>query len=212
MIIDISVPLTEDTTTWNDRESLHIEEVASIEQGDHSTNTRLELDTHTGTHVDAPAHFVKGGARMDAIGLDVLVGDAWVADLTGEEAITADVLEAASIPDDTLRLLCRTDNSEHWGVPGHAFKRDYVAITPDGGEWLVKRGIRLVGIDYLSIAPHSDTLTTHQIVLGAGIVALETLDLRNVKQGRYELLCLPLHLPKTEAAPVRAILRTKACL
>jgi len=159
---------------------------------------------HTGTHIDAPAHFLPGGQRVEDLDLEVLTGPCWVADLRGREQIAASDLEALMVPPDTRRLLLKTDNHARWGPE---FDEGYTALLSDGARWVVERGIRLVGIDYLSIQAYRAPDSVHTDLLSAGVVILEGLDLAEVPGGSWELLCLPLKLVGTEAAPARALLR-----
>jgi arylformamidase len=205
-LLDISVPITEDLVTWNDGGKPRLERTADLARGDPVTATRLILGAHTGTHVDAPAHFLAGGATMAAMDLAILLGPARVVDLTAVTAIgIADL--APRVPAGTVRLLLKTSNSRLWADPAHRFVRDYLAPDRATAQWLVDRGVRLLGIDYLSAAPFIDTSGVHRILLGAGMILLEGLDLRAAAAGEYELICLPLHLPTCEAAPCRAVLR-----
>jgi arylformamidase len=166
----------------------------------------LEISAHTGTHVDAPAHFVQGGAGVDTLDLNALVGLALVTEARDADALTADVLAELAIPLGTERVLFRTRNSNLWARGAQAFDEDFVAITEDGARWLVERGIRLVGVDYLSVAPFSASIPTHQMLLRAGIVLLEGVNLSDVRPGMYQLVCLPLKIDGVDGAPARAIL------
>jgi arylformamidase len=162
---------------------------------------------HVGTHVDAPHHFMNDGRTVEQLPLDVLAGPCYVVQLPdGVEAITAEALEGTSLPADTTRILFGTSNSRFWSQGEARFQEDFVAVTEDGAEWLVQRGVRLVGVDYLSVAPYGDSLPTHRTLLKAGVVVVEGLDLSAVPRGFYELYCLPLKLLGADGAPARAIL------
>ena len=204
--VDISMPLAADVPTWPGAIGYTASVLGSIAAGDDSNVTRLDMDVHTGTHVDAPLHFIEGGATLDAVGLDPFVGPAWVADVTGAAVISAEVLEAAGIPDDTKRLLLRTDNSFDPARRKAPFDADYAALSLDGASWVVDRGIRLVGIDYLSIQRYEDSFDTHRVILGAGVVIVEGLMLKEAEPGAWILMCLPVNLTGAEAAPARAVL------
>jgi arylformamidase len=156
--------------------------------------------------VDAPAHFIQGGAGVDTLDLNALVGLALVAEARDANALTADVLAELAIPLGTERVLFRTRNSSLWARGAQEFDEDFVAITEDGARWLVERGIRLVGIDYLSVAPFNASIPTHQMLLQAGIVLLEGVNLSGIKPGMYHLVCLPLKIEGADGAPARAIL------
>ena len=141
---------------------------------------------------------------MDRLALDLLVGPAQVVQVREADALTPGVLEALDIPPGTERLLFRTRNSERWGDEG--FAEDYVGVTDAGAHWLVARGVKLVGIDYLSISSYDDLMPPHQTLLGAGVIVVEGLDLRGIAPGAYQLVCLPLKLVDGDGAPARAVL------
>jgi arylformamidase len=205
-IHDISLPVSESLVIWPGDPSVRITQPAHLDRGDLYTVSRLELGAHTGTHVDAPAHFVRGGDGVDRLALDLLVGPAQVVHVPEAGVLTAEVLEGLSIPPGTERLLFRTRNSERWAGGMGKFREDYVGVADLGARWLVARGVRLVGIDYLSISPYDDLVTPHQTLLGAGVVVLEGLDLRGIAAGTYQLVCLPLKLVGGDGAPARTIL------
>ena len=135
-----------------------------------------------------------------------MMGRAYVLHLPDVDLITADVLTKAEIPPRTRRVLFKTRNSDLWARGEKEFQTDYVALSADGAEYLVRRGVKLVGIDYLSIAPFNETRPTHEILLKANVMILEGLDLSEVSQGRYSFYCLPLSLQGVDGAPARAIL------
>ena len=197
--IDVSVPLRAGMVVWDDG-PLRIEQTMAIADGDPVNFTELALSVHTGTHVDAPSHFVDGAPGLESIDLDVLVGEALVVDATHvpERIGRADV--EALVPPGTVRVLFQTRSAALWDRS--RFSPEHVCLDGDGGRALVERGVRLAGIDYLSIGDPE----AHRVVLGAGIVALEGLDLRAVAPGRYRLTCLPLLIPGADGAPARAVL------
>lgn len=206
-IIDISLSYSPDLPAWPGEPKPDLEFLEQISGGGVANVTKLSACVHFGTHMDAPMHFVDGAGGVDGISLDKLVGPALVVDMRGVTEINADNLGAANIPDNTVRILFRTDNSDLWNNPGHDFYEDFVAITPDGAEWLVRNGVIFVGIDYLSIETyHTTDFATHKTILGAGIAVVEGLDLRNVDPGTYQLVCLPVKLADRDGAPARAIL------
>jgi arylformamidase len=205
-IHDISVPISVSLVTWPKDPPVRISQPRHFDKGDHAVVSHLEMGAHTGTHVDAPAHFIPGGASLRSLDLQVLVGPALVVYAPDVDLLTPDVLESLSIPVGTERLLFRTRNSDLWAQVGHTFCEDFVAISKDGARWLVDHEVRLVGIDYLSVAPYTDTGPTHRALLQAGVIPLEGLDLHRVEPGLYQLVCLPLHIPGVEGAPARAIL------
>jgi arylformamidase len=180
--------------------------LSHLDRGDPATVSQLSMSAHAGTHVDAPCHFVRGGSGVDALDLQVLVGPCLVVHTGDVDALSAGVLEASSIPPGTERLLFRTRNSDRDTHDGQAFDEDYAALTKDGARWLAARGVRLVGIDALSIASFEDTGLTHQILLEAGVIVLEGLDLGEVEAGHYQLVCLPLKIVGGDGSPARAVL------
>ncbi|MDJ0722833.1 MAG: cyclase family protein [Desulfobacterales bacterium] len=206
-LIDISLTLHPDLPVWPGDAPVMLERVRSIAEGNTSNDTRLRCSVHTGTHVDAPCHFLENGTSADQLPLDVLVGPAAVVAIEDTEVITPNDLMDRNLPGDTRRLLIRTPNSELWSDPSHRFHRDFVALNPAAAQWVVDQGIRLIGVDYLSVQRYSDTnAATHRILLKAGVVIVEGLDLRGVRPGSYELMCLPMKLAGSDGAPARAVL------
>ncbi len=206
MIYDISVPISPELPVWPGDPPVQVTQVQHLDRGDPMTLTRLQMGTHTGTHVDAPAHFVPGGLTVDEIDLETLVGLAWVVEVPDAGALSAEVLEGLDIPVGFGRLLFRTRNSALWAKGETGFHQQFVGITVDGAQWLVARGVELVGIDYLSISPYEDPIPPHQVLLGAGVIVVEGLNLSAVMPGAYTLVCLPLRIQGAEGAPARAIL------
>jgi arylformamidase len=205
-IYDITLTITPTLPVWPGDPPVQLSQPSHLERGDICTITRLDISAHTGTHLDAPAHFIRGGATVETLDLDVLIGPALVVDARGRGHLTAEALEALAIPPYVKRLLLRTDNSAIWQAGDSAFVEDFVAIEPSGASWLVERGIRLVGIDYLSVAPFEDGAPTHQILLGAGVIAVEGLNLSAIEPGEYQLICLPIRIGDSDGAPCRAVL------
>ena len=207
-IIDVSVPLRAEMPVWPGSVGYRRESLMSIADGDPVNVSALHVEVHTGTHIDAPLHFVPGGEATDAIPLDVLVGPAWVVRLDDVDTITAAELEAAEVPFDCTRLLLRTRNSDvRWFAEGVPFREDYAALAEDGAQWIVERGIEVVGIDYLSIQKFTDGPEVHQILLTNRVVIVEGLHLDHVQPGSYEMICLPLLAPGCEGVPARVVLR-----
>jgi len=201
--LDISVPISPDMLVWSTHERVSMDADESIYAGERNRVTTLRLTTHTGTHVDAPYHFVENGPTVDQLDLDVLIGPAAVYDFRGRTAITAEMLDRAGVGS-VPRALLHTGNSQ-WirtgplpDIPAH--------LTKDAARYLVDQGIRLLGIDGLTVdAP--DTAAAHAALLRAGVIILETLDLSQVQPGDYELTCLPLRIAGVDGAPARAVLR-----
>lgn len=209
-LIDISVPLHRSMPTWPGSVGFRAEQTRGFEKGDAVNVTRLDMDVHAGTHVEAPLHYIHEAAALDTIPLDTFIGPAYVADLRAADAIGPEELTAASIPNLVDRLLLRTRNSALWAVQSQGFREDYVALTLSGARWVADRGIRLLGIDYLSVQRFGDDPETHRTLMRAGVAILEGIDLSAVQPGPYWLSCLPLKLIGTEAAPARAVLEPLA--
>jgi arylformamidase len=205
-IYDISLPVRPDMVIWPDSQNVNVQRVFDQENGDTATVSTLTLGIHTGTHLDAPLHFVRKGNAIEALELSSLCGPALVYHALDADFLTADCFEKLNIPSGTERLLIRTRNSSLWRNDISEFNPDYVAVSADGAQWLVKHKIKLIGVDYLSVAPFNDLVTPHEILLQAGIIPLEGLDLSQVESGLYMLYCLPLKLVGVEGAPARTIL------
>jgi len=205
-IHDISLPISESLIVWPSDPGMKITQTSRLDKGDMMTVSRLDMGAHTGTHVDAPCHFVQSGLGVDALDLDVLVGPALVVHVPEADAISPDVLEGLAIPPGTVRVLFRTRNSDRWARSEREFDENFVAITEDGAHWLVERGVRLVGVDCLSVGPFNDPAPTHLILLHADVIALEGLHLGGIAPGVYQLVCLPLKIAGSDGAPARAIL------
>lgn len=205
-IYDLTLTITPDLVVWPGDPPVQMTQPLHLERGNICTVTRLALGAHTGTHLDAPAHFIRGGATVETLDLQTLVGPALVVDVGEAAQIGTAVFSTLPIPPGTERLLLRSRNSARWAAGERHFFEQYVAIEPDGAQWLVDHGVKLVGVDYLSVAPFPDPAPTHQILLGAGIIAVEGLNLYAVKPGLYQFICLPMKLGGSDGAPVRAIL------
>jgi arylformamidase len=203
---DISLPIHPGLPVWPGDPSIVVTREASISEGSDANVSSIACGVHVGTHVDAPLHFIEGGDAVDRLDLNTLIGRVHVLDCRGVKTITADLLESRAITKRARRLIFKTDNSQLWQEQPRDFFEDFVAVQADAAEWLVARGVRLVGIDYLSIAPYHAGVPTHKILLGAGIVVIEGLNLHGVPPGRYNLICLPLHLKGSDGAPARVIL------
>jgi arylformamidase len=203
---DITLTITPQMIVWPGDPSVNIRRISSIASGDNANVSQMTMSVHTGTHVDAPDHFLNNGKTVESLSLGLLVGRAYVLYLPDVDMITASVLMHADIPPRTRRLLFKTRNSEFWTKENGEFHTDFVGLSVDAAEWLVDRNVKLVGIDYLSIAPYKLGIPVHTILLNAGVVVIEGLDLSKVSQGRYTLHCLPLKLGGADGAPTRCIL------
>lgn len=206
-LIDISVTVSALTPRWPGSPPFEATRWLDLGRGDVATDTVIRCSVHLGTHIDAPSHFVIDGPTVESIALDALVGPCRVVDLPEGGSIGPDQLMRAWPGPGTERLLLRTPNSRYWAQEGSRFIEEFSSVSAEGAKWLVEKGVRLVGIDYLSIQGFADSPDTHLQLLRAGVVILEGIDLSGVAPGPYELLCLPLRVVGLEAAPARAVLR-----
>ncbi len=204
-LYDISLTLSPAMPVWPGDPPFEMTRVSKIEEGHHANVSQVRMSAHTGTHVDAPYHFLANGKTIEQLSLSDLNGRVYIVHLPEVEVITASVLEQAEIPPRTRRILFRTRNSDLWAKGITEFQKDYVALSEDGAQYLVDRGFRLVGIDYLSVAPFGDSVAVHQTLLQAGVIIVEGLNLSEVSQGRYTLYCLPLKIAGADGTPARAI-------
>lgn len=201
-IHDVSVPIRPGMVIYDGNPGVEIEKAQAIADGATSNVSRLALGAHTGTHADAPLHFLDGGPGSESIALDAVVGPAHVVDATALDgkSLGEGELRGLDVPDGAERIIFKTRNSQLWA--SDEFTRDFIRLDGSGARFLVDRGVRVVGIDYLSIGDGE----AHVALLEAGIVPLEGLDLREVEPGEYRLVFLPLRLVGSDGAPGRAIL------
>jgi arylformamidase len=207
-IYDVTIPISERMPVWPGEQGARIEALTRIAQGDPINASRVNISSHAGTHVDAPYRYIQQGLTADRLPLRLLMGPAFVAEVDGLEGNTIQVYDLAKlhIPSGTKRLLLKTSNSDLWQYGYPDFERDFVHLAPETAEWLVKRGIGLIGMDYLSVeAFGAKEARVHHALLGAGVVILEGLDLSRVPPGRCELVCLPLKIERSDAAPARVL-------
>jgi arylformamidase len=202
--IDVSVPIRSGMLHWPGNPAIVITQTEHIGRGDVATVSSLALGVHTGTHIDAPGHFILDGAGVDSFGLDRLMGPARVIDLGEITRIRPSDLERQGVGAGD-RVLFKTRNSRFWREK--AFRTDYTCLEPETAVWLAERKVLTVGIDYLSIAPMDAPVETHVPLLAEGICIIEGLDLSSVGPGLYDLICLPLRLEEPDGAPARVVLR-----
>ena len=206
-IHDVTLSISPKLPVWPGDPPVVLEQVSSMDAGAHDNVSRLACSVHTGTHVDAPHHFLNDHRTVESLSLDILVGPARVVQISENvKVVSAEVLENAGIPPGTVRLLLKTSNSQLWEHGERSFFTDFVGISADGADWLVQHQIKLIGIDYLSVAPYKQSIPTHRTLLGAGMIIVEGMDLSAVQPGDYQLYCLPLKLVGSDGAPARAIL------
>ena len=206
-IFDITVEVSENMPVWEGDPGVKVRQVLAMKNGGSYNLTRLDLGVHNGSHVDAPLHFLENGKSIDQFPLSTMVGPAQVVEIDGHiDLITADVLKTAGIHLETKRLLFKTRNSKYWKMQIQEFQEDFCGVTTDGAQYLATLGLKLVGIDYLSISPISDLEEPHRILMRKDVIILETVNLADVAPGFYDLYCLPLKLIGCEGAPARVIL------
>ena len=205
-IYDVSVPISNELPVYPGDPEIKITRTHSLERGDIASVSHLSFNTHIGTHIDPPSHFVIDGKTLDHIPLDFLIGPARVIDVGEVDSIGLVTLEGADL-ENVTRVIFKTRNSRFWRE-SNEFRKDFVYLETEGAELLVKRGVKLVGIDYLSIEKFNfEAPTTHRTLLGNNIIILEGLDLTEVPPGDYELICLPLKIKDGDGGPARVVLR-----
>ena len=204
--IDISVPITEEMPTWPGDPPVIIDRVLDFAAGDGVTLSRLEIGLHAGTHVDAPLHFLPGGAGIDAMPIEAMTGPVRVIAIEAEDRIEVVHLRKEQLAAGE-RVLFKTRNSRLWALKG--FVRDFVHLSPEAAGYLAGTGVRTVGIDYLSVSGYGkEAGEVHRLLLGSGVWIIEGLDLSRVVPGHYHLFCLPLKIAGAEAAPARVFLQS----
>ena len=200
-ILDVSIPIRTRMPIWPGNAGVALRRVQAIADGAVANVSAVDLGAHTGTHVDAPNHFLEGEPGVDTVALEPLIGDAVVVDATAvKKTVDAAAVAALGVPAGTERVLLKTRNSQLWKRDG--FSDDFVALDESGARALLHLGVRLVGIDYLSIGDPG----AHRALLGARAAVVEGLDLREVAPGPYRLVCLPLKLVGSDGGPARAVL------
>ncbi len=204
-LIDVSVPLDTNLPTYPGNTPFSLEPVKRIARGDSSNVSGLHLSAHAGTHVDAPHHFFDEAPGVEALPLELLMGRTRVIDVRSRSGIDADSLASTDLTED-VRLLIKTSNSRLWG--SSEFHSDFVAMTESGARHLVDRGVKVVGVDYLSVEQYkAPGAPAHHVLLGGGVIVIEGLNLLEVEPGIYDMICLPLRIVGSDGAPARVVLR-----
>jgi arylformamidase len=204
-LIDVTVPLDARLPTYPNNTPFTLEAVKRLAHGDSSNVSSLHLSAHAGTHVDAPRHFFDDGPGTDALPLEMLIGRTRVVEITTRTGIAARDFAAHDLSED-VRILIKTANSRLWGSAD--FHADYIGMTESGAKHLVEHGIKVVGVDYLSVEEfRTPGAPAHHVLLGAGTIVIEGLDLRDVEPGIYDMYCLPLRVVGSDGAPARVVLR-----
>ena len=204
---DVSLPISPIMPVWPGDPPIHVEQTSSVRQEDQFNVARLEMGTHVLTHVDAPRHITDHGLPVDRLPLDLLIGPALVVEPRYDgNLITATDLGELGIRN-TERLLIKTRNSDLWMGGPYDFESDFVALSKDAAPWLLSKGIRLVGVDYLSVDTfYAKEPAVHRTLLEKEVVIIEGLNLSQVPEGRYQLICLPLKVRDGDGAPARVVL------
>ena len=204
-IYDLSLPISAAMVTWPGDPPVRVEPRLRIARGQPANVSELCLGLHTGTHVDPPYHLDDHGMKVDELPLEVLIGRAWVCSLESRLDIEVSDLQGA-VPQGTVRLLLKTANSALWHGEVQEFTSDFATLTVEAARWIVKQGIQLLGVDYLSLErPGSAGHPVHHALLRAGVIVVEGLDLSSLEDGWYNLYCLPLKVADGDGAPARAV-------
>ena len=220
-LIDITIPFRNGMVHWPSDPAPRIERIMDVDRGDEVTISKLQMISHTGTHIDAPLHFVPKGGTIDEMPLDTMIGPARVIEIKDTESVKLEELAPYDVQRGE-RILFKTQNSSRL-YKTDEFSKEYVFVTYEAAEYLVNRGIDLVALDYLSICKYeteadwdsvteyltkSDMHRVHRIFLENGLYILEAVNLSGVKPGKYELICLPIKLDRGDAGFARAVLRS----
>ena len=208
MIYDISITVEPEMPTWPGTHKMEIIPRKRMKSGDPSNASTLYMSAHQGTHIDAPFHYWDDGYGIDELPVGLLIGPARVFELSEVKTIGEEELKRLDLSG-VSRALFKTENSLFWTEK--EFRKDYISFTPIGATYLASTGVKLVGIDYLSVAGCSEEQPlVHNAFAKKGIAILEGLNLSSVKPGDYELICLPIKVKGCDGAPARALLRTLA--
>ena len=207
--IDITLPLSNDLPVWPGDPSINLKKTMSMDNGDPCNVTHMNMGVHAGTHIDAPHHFLNNNITVEKLRVETLIGTVFVVEIKeNTPVVTSSTLGRLNIPSGIDKLLIKTKNSLIWKTNDKEFHKKFVAIDKSGAEWIVEKNIELIGVDYLSVAPFDDGTPTHRVLLENDVIVVEGLNLYDVTEGYYELICLPLKILGSDGAPARAVLRT----
>lgn len=210
-IYDLTVPLSSTLPTYPGDPGIQIHDWSRLANGDGANVSALNFGAHTGTHVDAPAHFIEGARKVESLALEILLGEAYVVEVPEEKRVIDEEFVATHYPAGARRIIFKTRNSGFWTKDFTEFRTDFTYVDLRAAQVLVELGVKLVGIDYLSVEKFgSKNHEVHHALLSHDVIIVEGLNLAGVPAGKYELLCLPLRLRSHlgDGAPARAVLRT----
>jgi len=207
-LYDVSVLFSDELPVWPGDPGISMKRTSSLDRGDNANVTQINMGVHTGTHIDAPFHFEPDGKTIDQLPIETLIGPCHVVEMLGvKESIGLSELEKLDL-EGVVRILFKTRNSKWWEKGEKEFQRDFVHISEQGAKFLIEQGVKLVGIDYLSIERFgSPDHATHHLLLRSQVIIIEGLNLSGVAIGEYELIALPLKLKGADGAPARVVLR-----
>jgi len=204
-LIDVSVPIDSNLATYPGNTPFSLEAIKRLAKGDSSNVSTIHMSAHAGTHVDAPRHFFDDAGGVESLPLEMLCGRTRVVELTARRSVTAEDLAGFDLTED-VRLLLKTHNSRLWGTA--EFHADFIGVSEGGARFLVDHGVKVLGVDYLSVEQYKTKgAPAHHVLLGSGTIVIEGLNLRDVEPGTYEMFCLPLAVVGADGAPARVILR-----
>lgn len=205
--IDVSIPISSDLPVWPGDPAPQVTWLSQIISGEGINLSKIEMSLHSGTHIDAPSHFIEGGQSIDEIPLDLLIGEVQVIKVPTELNIIKDSFLNTLNYEIPEIIFFKTNNSFMHYLHEKRFIKDFVGIDRSGAKWLVDHKVKVVGIDYLSVAPYWDAAETHRILLEANVIIVEGLDLSRIQEGSYRFICLPINIKGREAAPVRVVVQ-----
>jgi len=206
-IYDLTVPIHTTMAVWPGDPKVSNGLESSIKAGNDANITKIQMSAHTGTHIDAPFHFVDDGISIDQLDLDLLIGEAEVIEIDHDvKMITSSTLAELGKVKWPMRILFKTNNSQKKLIENPEFSKDFVSLSVDASEFLIANGVKLIGIDYLSIAPFENGDQTHVVLLENEIIVIEGLNLKEVNPGVYQLIALPIKLQGADGAPARVVL------
>lgn len=212
-IYDITLPISPDMAVWPGDPSVKIQQLSSIENGEEANVSQIRMSVHTGTHIDAPKHFLQGAGSIDKLPIEKLMGEALVLRIDDK----VDVIDEKTLKNhpnfndlvNSRMILFKTRNSQYWDENKTRFNENFVGLNTSAAAFLAELNLDLIGVDYLSIAAYADSEAPHKILLGKGIILLEGINLQSVPPGIYHLICLPLPIVDSDGSPARAILTEK---